>query len=424
MIETLLVCGFYLAFWSNATGAEAAVRPAIFILLFLAAFLAVVTNKMQRIAATPTELLLYIVGILSAVVSLVRSEDYCIYYTMYYVAILIFVSVFARTFTLERLLDLAAFVILLCIATCLIVDGKGLIAALEISIGPHGLERFSPLNTHPLLMGHIFGSGSLLLARRVYLARSSLERYLMAGGVLLAWIMVLAASSRSTIVALMVAAVFAALFEFRMLRAITGKRFVVAAALIVVLGVVYFGFASTYLVHLLEIDFSYRGFGTGATGRTDLWAKSLDAFLSDPTLIAFGGGLRSSEYTVIGFLTENSYLSILLDSGIFVGGALILFLLYSPIMALRMERSRANAPKNTLVFLPSFFVFLPIQCFFLRYFVGIGNPTSLLTLVLLVSLSMYAGFATCLAQAPANTAGPAHPLAPAKSLNAFLRVKT
>jgi hypothetical protein len=421
MIETLLVSGCYLAFWSNATGVGAAVRPAIFMFLFLAAFLAVVTNKMQRIAATPIEVLLYIVGILSAVVSLLRSEEYCIYYTMYYVAILIFISVFARTLTLERLLDLGAFVILLCIATCIIFDGNGLIAALEISVGPNGLQRYGPLNNHPLLMGHIFGSGSLLLARRVYLARNLLQRYLMAGGVFLAWTMVLAASSRSTIIALMAAAVFAAIFEFRMLRAITGKGFVIAAAVIGVLAVFYYGFADTYLVNMLEIDSSYRGFGTGATGRTDLWAKSLDALFSDPTLIAFGGGLRSSEYTVIGFLTENSYLTILLDSGIFAGGALILVLLYSPIMALRLQRSTANAPKKTLAFLPSFFVFLLIQCFFLRYFIGIGNPTSLLTLVLLVSLSMCAGFAACLAQAPANTA--AHPAAPAKSLNAYFRVK-
>ena len=134
MIETLLVGGCYLAFWSNATGVGAAVRPAIFMFLFLAAFLAVVTNKIQRIAATPIELLLYIVGILSAVVSLLRSEEYCIYYTMYYVAILIFISVFARTLTLERLLDLGAFVILLCIAPCIIFDSNGLMRERHASI--------------------------------------------------------------------------------------------------------------------------------------------------------------------------------------------------------------------------------------------------------------------------------------------------
>jgi exopolysaccharide production protein ExoQ len=417
MIETLIVIGCYLAFLSNAGGVGPVARPLIFAFLFLAAFLAVVTNKMHRIAATPAELLLYLIGILSAAVSLVRSEDYCIYYTMYYVATLIFVSVFARTLTLERLLDLGAFVILMCIASCIIFQSNGLIAALKISIGPNGLERFSPFNNHPLLMGHIFGSGSLLLARRVYLARNALERNLMAVGVLLAWTIVVAASSRSTIIAVMAAAVFAVFFEFRALRAMTGKRFAIAAAAIGALAVLYFGFASTYFVNILEIDSSSRGFGTGATGRTDLWAKGLEALLSDPMLIALGGGLRSSEYTVIGFLTENSYLTILLDSGIFMGGALIGLLLYSPIMALRLQRS-SRSPKKTLAFLPSFFVFLLVQCFFLRYFIGIGNPTSLLTLVFVVSLSMYAAFEACVTRVPGNTP-PA-----SKALRALVRVKT
>ncbi|MGD0504554.1 MAG: O-antigen ligase family protein [Steroidobacteraceae bacterium] len=418
MIEALIVSGCYLAFLSNPGGLGEGVRPIIFVLLLLAALVAIVTKKMQRITATPAELLLYLVGMLSGAVSLVRSEDYCIYYTMYYVAILIFISVLARTLTLERMLDVGTAVILLCIASCIVFQGRSLIAALEISIGPSGLERYKPFGNHPLLMGYIFGSGSLLLARRVYLARNTLGRNLMAAAVLLAWSIVLATSSRSSIIALMVAAVFAAFFEFRVLRAVTGKRFLIAAAAIGTLAVLYFGFASRYFVSILEIDSSYRGVGTGATGRTDLWAKGMDALFSDPALIAFGGGLRSSEYTVIGFLTENSYLTILLDSGILVGGALILLLLYSPIKAVRLQRSSPKASKMTLAFLPSFFVFLLIQCFFLRYFIGIGNPTSLLTLLFVVSLSMYTGFQASLARAPDNTA------TASKAPSALVRIKT
>ena len=68
MIEALIVSGCYLAFLSNPGGLGPDVRPVIFVLLLLAAVLAVVTKKMQRIAATPAELLLYLVGILSAAV--------------------------------------------------------------------------------------------------------------------------------------------------------------------------------------------------------------------------------------------------------------------------------------------------------------------------------------------------------------------
>lgn len=392
MIEALLVAGCYLAFLSNASGAAAVVRPLTFAFLMLAALLAIMSKRVQRIATTPTEILLYAVGFLSAAVSLVRGEEYCIYFTIYYLSILIFVSIIARTVTLERMMDLAAYVVLLCIATSILFASSSLIAALKISIGPNGLERFGPFNNHPLLTGYIFGSGSLLLARRVYLARTKIERYVMLSGVLLSWIIVLAASSRSSIIALMVAAAFALLAEFNVIRRMTGKQFTVMLASVAAAATIYFWFASSYLLNILEIDSSYRGFGTGATGRTDLWAKGWDALFADPTLIAFGGGLRSSEYTVIGFLTENSYITILLDSGIFIGAALILSLLYSPIKALRVRHLQSSEPKNTIAFYASIFVFLAIQCFFLRYFIGIGNPTSLLTLFLVVSLSLYPGF--------------------------------
>ena len=117
-------------------------------------------------------------------------------------------------------------------------------------------------------------------------------------------------------------------------------------------------------------------------------------------VVAFGGGLRSSDYMVIGFLTENSYITILLDSGIFLGTALIWVLLSSPLRALRQSRMVADKP-NRLAFAPSFFIFLLVQCFFVRYLVGLGNPAALITLILLMSLSMRVGYQDNLARTPA-----------------------
>jgi hypothetical protein len=317
---------------------------------------------------------------------------------MYYLATLVLTSIVTRVVSIPRLMDVGAYVTILCLATSLALYGNGLIAALKVSMGTYGLQRFSALNNHPLLMGYIFGSGSILLARRVYLARAALERVLMAIGVLGSWVIVLAASSRSATIALMVAAGFALLVEFRALRGLTVGRVAAAATVIGVLAGIYFSFAGDYLTRILELDSVSRGFGSGATGRTDLWTKGLESLTADPTLIAFGGGLRSSEYSVIGFLTENSYITILLDSGIVFGSALIVFMLYTPLRALRLGAlpvpGSVPAPnsKNALALFPAYFVFLLIQCFFLRYFIGIGNPTSLMTLFFMVSLSMYPGF--------------------------------
>jgi hypothetical protein len=388
VVEALIVVGCYAAFWSNLGGMAEIVRPLIFASLLLAAFWALASSKMQRVLPTPTEFLLYAIGLLSGIVSLVRSEDYCIYYTMYFLAILVFTSVITRTLSLERLMDLGAVVTLLCIGTSLIVDGHSFVTTLRVTIGPNGILRFSPLNNHPLLTGYIFGSGSLLLMRRVYLSRSLLERVIMSAGVLFAWAFTIAASARSSVVGLLMALGFAAVMEFRVFNRLSAKRIALGASILTVTALVYFGFASSYLADILQLNSSYRGFGTGATGRTDLWMKGVQSLVSDPYLIAFGGGLRSSEYSVIGFLTENSYLTMLLDSGIFAGAALVFAIVSCPIRALRLQRSRAPSEPNTLICLASFFIFSIVQCFFIRNFIGIGNPTSLLTLLFLISLSM------------------------------------
>ncbi len=149
---------------------------------------------------------------------------------------------------------------------------------LDGNIRPGALHR--ACGNHPLLMGYIFGSGSILLARRVYLARAALERVLMAIGVLGSWVIVLAASSRSATIALMVALGAAGRFPRTHGKAHRWWRPPSA----------FWGWRSGLGTISHALDSAYRGFGTGATGRTDLWRQGLESFIADS--IAFGGGLR------------------------------------------------------------------------------------------------------------------------------------
>jgi hypothetical protein len=399
MIEAMLVAAGYVAYLSSSPGLESIGRPLIFVLLLLAALMALVGKKMRPISPTASELLLYAVGIVSSAVALVRSVDYSIYYSMYFLTAIICISVIARTIPLPRLLDVAALSILLCVITTILFDWKDLMICLSISIGKTGLHRFTPFGSHPLLVGYIFGSGSILLIRRAYLADRTWERYAMIAGTLLAWTMVLAASARSAVAGLVVAALFAYVAEFRFFKGSSLGRAGMIAIIVGAVAAVYFAVSSTYLQNILEVNSDTRGIGSGVTGRTDLWEKGLMSLTSDPTLVAFGGGLRSSEYSVIGFLTENSYITILLDSGALFGSALILFLMLAPFSALRQSRAPTETP-NALVLLPSFFIFLLVQCFFVRYLVGLGNPTALYTLVLFTGLSMRPGFLKSLGGMP------------------------
>jgi O-antigen ligase len=399
MIEALIVAAGYIAYWSSSPGLDSVVRPLIFVFLLVAAMLAIVQNKVKPIAPTPGELLLYTLGLVSAAVALVRSVDYSIYYSMYFLTAIICISVIARSVTLERLLDLAALSILMCVVTTVLVDWRELVTCLSISIGKSGLVRFNPFGNHPLLVGYVAGSGSILMLRRAYLARRTWERVAMIAGAALAWAMVLAASSRSAVSGLIAASLFAFAAELRFLKGTKLGRGGVILIVVGVLVAVYLSFSSTYLQDILEVNSNTRGVGSGVTGRTDLWAKGVESLTSDPSLVAFGGGLRSSEYSVIGFLTENSYITILLDSGALMGSALILLVLLAPFAALRQSRASTARP-NALLLLPSFFVFLIVQCFFVRYLIGLGNPTALFTLIFLMALSLRAGYQRSLAKNP------------------------
>src|SRR5258708_31521612 len=104
-------------------------------------------------------------------------------------------------------------------------------------------------------------------------------------------------------------------------------------------------------------------------------------------LFAFGGGFRSSSSDLIGFSTENSYTTIFLDSGAFIGAAIIFVFCYSPIKALRIT-SPENRHSSPLILLASFMTFLIVESVFNRYLLAIGNPTSLMSLLILFALSI------------------------------------
>jgi hypothetical protein len=101
----------------------------------------------------------------------------------------------------------------------------------------------------------------------------------------------------------------------------------------------------------------------------------------------FGGGFRSSNSELIGFSTESSYISILLDSGAFFGVAIILVFWYAPIKALRLT-SPENRYSSPLILLAAFMTFIIVESIFNRYLLAIGNPASLMSLLILLSLAM------------------------------------
>jgi hypothetical protein len=362
-------------------------QSAFFGLFLLGALYAIWRRGVLGTAPSPAEIVLYAAAVLSVVVTFFRAMDELTTYSVVFLTALILISIMSRAISLEELLDIAALASLLAVFTSLLLDRHDLVKALSISMGREGLFRFHPLNTHPDLAGLIFGSCSILMARRALIARRRIERALMIAGVVLGSTFVLAASARASVVAMVVAVVSAVVLEIRPARATYFKMAGFGAAAIGVISLVSAGRILGYLQGILEFNSKYRGVTSGGSGRTELWVRGISRIFSDPIRLIFGGGLRSSEYSYIGFFTEDSYISILLDSGLFVGTAVIGIYLYTALKALRLSRSESSG-SNSFTFLFAYFVFLLTESCFNRYLLAMGNAGSLLALMILISISL------------------------------------
>jgi exopolysaccharide production protein ExoQ len=384
MIESLIVAACYLTFYAKVGGTAAQVGALA--LLFAAASYAVLLNKIKPIPVSLTELVMYGAGVVSVILGLISGEEGVGSSIAFLIAIVLF-SILSRVLSLSRLMDVGAWVTLACVLTCIVFDRSEVVQALSISVGRNGLMRFMPLENHPDLTGFIFGSGSILLVRRTFITKSRLERLAVGLGTLLSWLFILAASARSSIIALLAASSVALFFEFRGSRFMTFKYISLTLTSCAVIGALFFEKISKYVTGMLELDSSARGVSSGGSGRMELWVRGVATLFDDPMTLAFGGGFRSSSSELIGFSTESSYITILLDSGLFIGSAIIFLYWYAPIRALRLTPARSRHTSE-VVLLPCFLVFVIVESIFNRYLLAIGNPASLITLMLLVSLSL------------------------------------
>lgn len=129
----------------------------------------------------------------------------------------------------------------------------------------------------------------------------------------------------------------------------------------------------------LDLNSQYRGIGSGASGRFDIWANVWSLFLKNPVL---GIGFRAHEH-ILGGSSHNGYLAVLVE----IGGFGFISLLYFIVLSLLLLWRRVKDPIYTY----SYSVFLGLCCCYLflamfeRYLINVGNPTSLLFIVGLLS---------------------------------------
>src|SRR5450631_1778908 len=261
MIEVLVGAACYLTLFAVLPGIGPGMQVLALVLLFGAAAWAVLLHRVKAIPMSVPELVIYVVGVsYVAVAMLVEEESVAI--SSVFLCTVVFISIVARAISLERMMDVGAAVAMACVLTVLVVDHRDAAAALVPRAGG-ALDRFMPLGSTPNLVGYIYGAGSILMIRRALVSKRTIERLLMVGGSLVSCLFVLAASARSSLVALLAAALIAVFLEYGFGRVVSLKWVKVGAIVFTIVGLAFSDRIGAYFARMLEIDSETRGLASG-----------------------------------------------------------------------------------------------------------------------------------------------------------------
>ena len=389
MIELLVGVACFAAVFSVLGSLGTVMQMAAIACFLAAAAYALLMGRVSAVRISLTEFVLYILGVVYVFLSIFGEVD-AVPLAIAFLCTIVAMSIIVRAVSLARLLDVGAVVAVLSVIVVLALYHTQASAALATGGGGEtGLQRFMPLGMTPNLVGYVFGACCVLVARRTIVTTRWIERLVMGGSALVCGVFILAASARASLMGLVAAATVGVFFEYGFKRTLSLRWVQLAIAAVVVICAAFSERVILFFTRMLELDSSTRGVGSGGSGRSELWAKGVYTLFNDPMLVLFGGGFRSSNSDLIGFSTESSYVSILLDSGIFLGSATILVFLYAPIQALRVTPAK-DRHSSAQILAAAFMTFIIVESIFNRYLLAIGNPASLLSLLTLISLSVQA----------------------------------
>jgi exopolysaccharide production protein ExoQ len=307
-------------------------------------------------------------------------------YSVLLLVALLGMALLARSMRAAEVLAIATWVYAAMIVTILIFQRDQILNALIPAGANQWKMRAQPFELHPNLVGFIFGGGVFLLSRRAFIGEPA-GRVICGGLGLLSLAVILASSSRAPLIAII--STLAILMPFYLPRTRATFKFLTALGALLLVFLIFkeWNTLSSYFTGVLELDSRRRGFGSGATGRFDRWADGSAAIQQNVRQFMFGGGLRASSRDIIGFSTEDSYITIILDSGVICGGLIISSMLAATVRLWRCARTTSGFPLNAITALATL-IYAMVQSIFNRYLLAIGNPLSLILMLLFIQASI------------------------------------
>jgi O-antigen ligase len=126
---------------------------------------------------------------------------------------------------------------------------------------------------------------------------------------------------------------------------------------------------ANFVTDVMKLDDPMRGTGAGFTGRSEIWASTIDLWTKSPLL---GVGFRQHEHLLNNVSAHNAYLAMLADTGIFG------LLLYLIMIGMALTTSRSIADPQALRVTLAVVIGYAVLGFFERRAINAGNPYGVL----------------------------------------------
>ena len=350
--------------------------------------LALTAGQTRSVGLSAAELILGGAFMFGMVVAFVRGNALSTEFGALFLLVLMATGVLARQPWVGNIDHVFRWAYIALIASVLVVQPAdfltSVVGTVERSVG---LVRFTPLGMHPNLCGLVYGGGSLLFFQHFLAAPRLHQKVFALVMAALCLGMVLAASSRASLLALALTGVIAAMLITWRGSGRARTALVASAVAVLAVGVLQASAIADYLTVILDLDSPTRGTESGATGREEIWGDGVDLVLSDPVLFFTGRGVRAAGPEVIGFPVESSYINLALEHGVVFG--LLIALSFAVTAWRTLGRSFDSGRLNPALFVSGLMlVFVLLQSVFNRYLVAVGNPYSLWVLMLLLRLNL------------------------------------
>jgi len=376
----LLVLAIYILLFSTLPGVGLLCQLTAIAALVVDATLKLLAGRVVSKRMSVLEGVLLGMGVLSMVTTSVGDNTFAAGFSVAFVIAVLALMALARSYRIEAIIQsLQTAFVLMIFTTLAVYSGEVSQALLS---GGVWYYRFTPFGLHPNLTGFIFGGGCVLFVYRALELRG-LPRIVMGLCGVACVAFILAASARGGLLA----AGVALLVVMARRASAAGSQRIALILLLAVLSLplvfLLSGNAYSYLASILELNSATRGWDSGGTGRFERWQLGLSTIFDNPTTLLFGNGLRSTDGLTLGFSIESSYINIVIECGLLFGVACI-----ANIWRLAWAHFPRGSVRSSGSIAAVMLFYALLQSIVNRYLLAIGNPLSIVLLLLAISLSV------------------------------------